>query len=173
MCFSRTKHLECLQTLLDDGPKSEATLRNVLAAHYFHPLTSGSECIIDKGSSNICVHCKQTLTVGDTSLGHAFLWHGKADIIIKGCVVRVTTESSKKEEAATEMDVDDDDNDEAYCGSIIEVKQDKSNSIWEMSEALAEAIVNAFCEARQNISSAKKIHSIILSNRTICFNYLV
>lgn len=166
--LSDTVHLECLRTLLDKESKSEASIRNTLALHYFQPLAFGSQCIIEKGNSNSCGHCRKTLNVSNTSLGHSSVWHGRADIVIKNSVIKVTRHSEKNND-----DDDDDDNlaskDHTNIDpSIVEIELQKSDSCWSLHQALAEAIVNGFCEGNREKSLLEKfIPSFLATEQTV------
>lgn len=172
MVFKESKHLQCLKYLIHNVHNNEASIRNTLAAHYFWPLAYGSKCLVDKGSSTICEYCKQQLSAGDTSLGHSSIWHGRADIIIKSSIIKVT--------AQHDDDEDDNDDDESKDSarakkdqsktdaSFCKNKLEKADSFWTLSQALAQAIVNGFCETRKKkYLLCKFIPSFMTTEKTI------
>lgn len=157
--FEESKHLRCLASMRYDTNLDKVTIRNALALHYFQPLVYDSECFVGKGGLNTCKYCSQEVKVGDTLLGNWKVWHGRTDIILKNCIIKVETEPNDDEdegekfarvESASKKRKLEEDSRE--LSSIAEVNLDKTyfNNTW--SGALADGIVNAFCEANKNKS---------------------
>lgn len=160
--FTDTMNLKCLKSLLDGRSKSEASIRNTLAVHYFQPLAYGSQCVVAKGNLKICKNCKKPLTVGDTSLGHSSVWHGRADIVVKSSMIRVAQHDDNDDDT---IDIDADD---LESGDQANIEPSFSDNFWSLNQALAESIVNAFCEGSKERSLFKKfIPSFFATEQTV------
>lgn len=81
--------------------------------------------------------------------GHTSVWHGRADIVIKNSVVKVTQEPENKEwDADKELERGEQtESDSCFCST-----RDINDDTWTLSQTLAMAIVNGFCERNKNSS---------------------
>ena len=135
-------------------------------------------------SSGAC--CPTNNSVFVDCLGNGSVWHGYADILVKGSVVKLNLEDSDDDDDNADHDVLGDESGEpvqkrmrigsiGYDGnstdesfdSIVEVKKDVIDTR-AMSQGLAQTIVNAFCEVKKNPSMSNTfIPSFIATGKSI------
>ncbi|XP_060560628.1 uncharacterized protein LOC132720493, partial [Ruditapes philippinarum] len=142
---------------------NEYNVQVILAAHLFGPLAGGYK-IGNKGfpkDARRCPNCGKDISGKLKS--HGDVWHGHADILVKGSVVKVVSEEndSDEEDGSSEPlqkkmrteSIEDDESSESgenYDSSV--EKGEKKNGISDhaLSQILAQTIVNAFAEVNNN-----------------------
>lgn len=98
-------------------------------------------------------------------LGHSSVWHGRADILVKSSSVKVIKYPEQKDDGNGNDDEDEDlgigDIEPSFSSNII-------NDCWPLKQALAEAIVNGFCEGNKNKSLLNKfIPSFLATEQSV------
>lgn len=94
-------------------------------------------------------------------LGNSRVWHGHGDILLNRSVIKVSIEKEMANLSVEECSASEDDtsyltsgneSDDDSCISLIEVKLFKKVKCKAKSQAISQAIVNAFCESKKNKS---------------------
>ncbi|XP_052061635.1 uncharacterized protein LOC127701679 [Mytilus californianus] len=168
-CFiEANKHQQCLAQLLRTEGKIKAEkIKCLLAMHYFKPLAFNGEYIVDSCHGyRKCELCNEPVKADQklTSFGNSLVWHGQADIFVARSVVKI-----ELEEALNNMSLKEDEEEEGVEDSkYSSMAEESKEEVKTLSHAIAEAIVNAFCESRGDESLFDKfIPSFLATEKNI------
>ncbi|XP_045160768.2 uncharacterized protein LOC123525690 [Mercenaria mercenaria] len=162
------KHLKCLTDIWGKPieERKESEIQAVLAVHVFGPLCPSADVRVDRRCNDCCPGCNTPVHKTDTSFGHNDGWHGYADIVVRHSQIKIT----QHEDAGASGDQPPakrarSDSDESVS-SITEVKSSSGEPYMpygplklqagsqskDLSQILAQTIVNAFIQYKKNSS---------------------
>ncbi|XP_071175186.1 uncharacterized protein [Mytilus edulis] len=168
-CFiEANKNQQCLAQLIEtEGKIKEENIKCLLAMHYFKPLALNGEYVVDSCHGyEKCELCNEPVKADQTltSFGNSLVWHGQADIVVARSVVQI-----ELEEALHSLSLTEDEEDEAVedC-KYSRMDEESKDGAKTLSQAIAQAIVNAFCVSNKNESLFDKfIPSFLATEKNI------
>ncbi|XP_052086466.1 uncharacterized protein LOC127723754 [Mytilus californianus] len=205
------KHAQCLLEMVNK--KDEATIQAVLACHLFSPLLSEGKVFVDRTNRNPrknssdtfptvgtstdpnddplkveCPFCKKAnIKADNTNFGCVDMWHGRADIVVKGDngsmqeIIKIAVDEHDDEEGqgepASKRAKMDEDIDLWY--SLAEVKTDIEGSVTsdlretqDYVQAISQTILNSFLAVKLNKGlRSHLIPSFFVSPKYIYINF--
>ncbi|XP_060586821.1 uncharacterized protein LOC132742418 [Ruditapes philippinarum] len=173
------QHEECLLSLIGNKDYSEHNIQVILAAHLFGPLAGGYEigCEGFPKEARKCPKCGKDISdkLKNTSLGNGDVWHGNADILVNGSVVKIGAEDDngsgepvRKKMRRTESLRDDETENTFSDESHVSDSVVETIGCHATSQVLAQTIVNAFTEVNKERKLANSfIPSFIATSEVI------
>lgn len=169
-CFiEANQNQQCLAQLIEtEGKIKEEKIKCLLAMHYFKPLALHGKYVVDNCHGyEKCEMCNEPVKADQTltSFGNSLVWHGTADIVVARSVVQIELEEALHSLSLTEDEKEEEGVEDCKYSSMDDESKDGAKTL---SQAIAQAIVNAFCVSKRNESLFDKfIPSFLATEKNI------
>ncbi|XP_069131447.1 uncharacterized protein [Argopecten irradians] len=102
----RRMHGKAIKEISQTSDETSTSLTVALAQHLFSQLIPNKNYLVDGMAEKLpekCPHCQANIEAGNTSLGSAFTWHGRAEVLVNETMaVRIVKEDSSQNEGTDE-----------------------------------------------------------------------